>query len=642
MFKNLDKVSIIGIITCLVAMVLLFMRMSDRSAQLRMQQEQQRALMETDAKAVAGASSVVPASSVAPVASPKAPVANASAPASAPVVSSAADASLPVGASAWKKSSGKVVELVRENEAIYRIDPLVGVVAVEMMNYERQPVGKEDPGKVVLGHYDYPFLTLTSWEGPLNWQPVADGGVVVDEAGKRVSVTRLTADGKVRVRETWSLAADARYEVTYGVTFENVSSEAVDISGLALEIGALSPMMAGPGELGYGGVSYMLPPVTENHSILIAEGDLRDAERARAVIADPNSTSLQREDARGDLQIVKDVAWACVNTRYFMQGVRSSDPKFTFASLEAFSCENMPEVEASEKNKRFRGRLELPKMILAAGATESLEFTGIVGPMNLNMLREKQIGLEGILGIDRFFWGSPGWMGSLSRFFVNALVWLSKLFPGDWALGFALILLTVIVKCVLWPLSYRSSKSMKKMQELQPQLKELREKYKSDPQEMYRRQQELFKENKVSQFGGCLPMLVQIPIFFALFNTFRGSIELRQASFLWASDLSLPDTIADLGFIGLNPMALIMVATMLWQQAITPSGDPQQKRMMMMMSVAFTYFLYTQPSGLTLYMTVNQLLSMLQFYLLKKMDAKSSNDAGGASGGKAVAKAGVK
>lgn len=163
---------------------------------------------------------------------------------------------------------------------------------------------------------------------------------------------------------------------------------------------------------------------------------------------------------------------------------------------------------------------------------------------------------------------------------------------------------------------------MMRMQELQPQIKELREKYKNDPQELYRRQRELFKANNVSQMGGCLPLLIQIPIFFALFNTFRGSIELRQACFLWASDLSLPDTVFRIASIPVNPFSLIMAGTMIWQQLMTPSGEPSQKKMMLFMSIIFTYFLYSQPSGLTLYMTVNQLVSMLQSYIGKRLNKK--------------------
>lgn len=621
--KNLDKTSIIGIITCIGIMILLFMRMQQRNYE-----NQQRLQQEAEALAQAAPSAPLVVSADQP-ASPATPAPAADVDAAKPAPQAAeqapADPDLPVASAARAKSARQTVTLTRNGEAVFTIDPAVGVVATEMLAYRRQPVKGVPDGNVVLGHYDYPFLALGNAAGRPAWRPLQDSDVTVSDTA--VAATRLSADGRVAMTQTWTLPEQGSYELLYTVSFRNLSDHDITLEPMMLDVGALSPMMAGPGELGYGGVAFMQPPASDNHCDTITGGQLDDNAKALAVIADPNATPRQREEARESLKGARDIVWASVHTRYFMQGVRSNDARQLFPSLEASSCPSMPEVEENDRNRRFRARVELPQLTLRAHSDQTLEFTGFAGPMDLNMLAAKGIGLEGMLGVDRFFFGSAAWMGSLSKAFLNAMLWMSRFIPGPWALGFALILLTVIVKLVLWPLSIKSSRSMKRMQEIQPQLKALREKYKSDPQEMYRRQQQLFKENNVSQLGGCLPMLIQIPIFFALFNTFRGTIELRQASFLWASDLSLPDSIFTIpipafGELGFNPMALIMVATMLWQQAITPSGDPSQKRMMMFMSIAFTYFLYTQPSGLTLYMTVNQLLSMLQFWVIRRLDAK--------------------
>ena len=189
-----------------------------------------------------------------------------------------------------------------------------------------------------------------------------------------------------------------------------------------------------------------------------------------------------------------------------------------------------------------------------------------------------------------------------------------------WAYGIGIILVTLVVKLIFMPLAWKSSRSMKAMSALQPQLKAIREKYKDDPQHMYYEQQKLFKENNVSQFGGCLPMLVQIPVFFAMYNTFRAAFEIRNAAFLWVADLSMPDRIFNLP---IHPLALLTGVTMYLQQRLTPMPDPQQAKMMNIMSLVFIVFFYNMPAGLTLYMTVNQLFSIVQMYFFRKWESSA-------------------
>jgi YidC/Oxa1 family membrane protein insertase len=225
--------------------------------------------------------------------------------------------------------------------------------------------------------------------------------------------------------------------------------------------------------------------------------------------------------------------------------------------------------------------------------------------------------------MDRFFFWNVAWMGWLSRLLLTCMVWISKLFPASVGYGMGIVGITLVVKTLFWPLNHRSTVSMRKMSALNPELKKLRERYKDDPQKMYRKQQELFKANKVSQLGGCLPMLCQIPVFFALFNTFRNAIELRQAGFLWAVDLSMPDDLFfSLAGLPIRPFALMMGATMYLQQKLTPSPDPNQAKMMNMMSVVFIFMFYGMPSALTLYMSVNQLLSIAQMLFIRRLEAR--------------------
>ena len=180
--------------------------------------------------------------------------------------------------------------------------------------------------------------------------------------------------------------------------------------------------------------------------------------------------------------------------------------------------------------------------------------------------------------------------------------------------GLAIILLTILVKLILWPLIHKGNKSMRRMQRLQPQLKELKEKYKDNQQEFSRQMMELYKKENVSPFGGCFPMLLQLPIFIALYSTLDSSVELRHVSFLWAQDLTRPDLVGPtIMGIGLHPFIIISTALMVVQQKMSPpAGDPAQQKMMMLMPVIMLFFFYSFPSGLALYWTVNNVLSIIQ------------------------------
>ncbi len=181
--------------------------------------------------------------------------------------------------------------------------------------------------------------------------------------------------------------------------------------------------------------------------------------------------------------------------------------------------------------------------------------------------------------------------------------------------GFSIILLTICIKLIFWPLTQKSYKSMQGMQNLQPEMKKMREKYGKDKQKLNQEMMAFYKENKVNPLGGCLPMLIQIPVFFALYRVLLGSIELMHAPFiLWITDLSAKDPYY------VTP--LIMGVTMFLQQKMTPTNmDPTQAKIMLMMPVVFTFMFLNFPSGLVLYWLTNNLLTILQQYLIKRQNA---------------------
>jgi YidC/Oxa1 family membrane protein insertase len=204
--------------------------------------------------------------------------------------------------------------------------------------------------------------------------------------------------------------------------------------------------------------------------------------------------------------------------------------------------------------------------------------------------------------------------------------WLYGLIPNY---GVAIIILTIMIKVVLWPLGNKSYKSMNEMKKLQPLMTELREKYKNDKKKMNQELMSLYRTYKINPMGGCLPMLVQIPVFIALYRMLYEAIELRHAPFIgWINDLSAPDRLFRFGFevplmeppYGIPVLTLIMGATMLLQQKMTPPmGDPTQAKIMMFMPLIFTVIFINFSSGLVLYWLVNNVLSIAQqYYIIKK------------------------
>ena len=215
-----------------------------------------------------------------------------------------------------------------------------------------------------------------------------------------------------------------------------------------------------------------------------------------------------------------------------------------------------------------------------------------------------------------------GWFHFIARPLVSLLN-LSHSLTGNY--GIDIILLTFLVKLAFFPLTTRSFKSMAQMRELQPQMERLREQYKDDREKLNKETMELYRRYKINPLGGCLPMLVQMPVFIGLYQALSKAIELRQAPFFaWIQDLSQPDRLGslDLRFIeppGIPVLTLVMGGTMLIQQAMTPTtGDPAQQKMMMFMPLIFTVMFVNFPSGLVLYWLVNNVLSIAQQYAYNK------------------------
>jgi YidC/Oxa1 family membrane protein insertase len=216
------------------------------------------------------------------------------------------------------------------------------------------------------------------------------------------------------------------------------------------------------------------------------------------------------------------------------------------------------------------------------------------------------------------FWGVGTFFAKLLLAGMN---WLHDIFKVGY--GWTIVLITILLRAAFWPLTAASTRSMKRMQALAPEVNALKAKYKDDPQKFTQKQMELWKKNKVSPVSGCLPMLIQMPVFFGFLAMIRCAIELRGAHFLWVADLTKPDTIFLIPGLNfpVNLLPLLMVGVMVWQahlQPVSPGMDPSQQKMMRYMPLIFLVFLYNYSSGMALYMTVSTGLGILQMNLMKK------------------------
>ena len=289
-----------------------------------------------------------------------------------------------------------------------------------------------------------------------------------------------------------------------------------------------------------------------------------------------------------------DIAWAGFGHTYF------------FIAL-------MPENGAGHKvSVRQNGPALIASM---SGAASSDRYKLYVGPKELDIL--KSSGKD----IDRSI--DHGYFGFISVPLLYVLHFFHR-FTGSY--GLDIIILTVLIKLIMWPLTQKSFTSMKAMQKLGPQMEKLKERYANDKEKLNKEIMDLYKRNGVNPLGGCLPMALQFPVFIGLYNALSTPIELRHARFLWIPDLSRPDWQA-LPFVfngwhlGIPILTIVMGATMFIQQWMTPSaGDPNQKKLMMLMPLMFTFMFVSFPAGLTVYWLVNNVLGIAQQYWINRKD----------------------
>jgi YidC/Oxa1 family membrane protein insertase len=284
----------------------------------------------------------------------------------------------------------------------------------------------------------------------------------------------------------------------------------------------------------------------------------------------------------------KDAVWSSLQSKYFMEAA-------------------VPLGAAAEKLRvalagdQLESTFTSPPLTLQPAEYRQLDYLLFFGPKDLELLKATGHQLDEAVHF--------GWFDLLAKPLLHTLLFFYGFLKNY---GLAIIVLTIIIKLLFWPLTHKSYASMKAMQKLQPEMQKLREKFKNDKDRLNKELMELYKKHSVNPLGGCLPMLVQIPVFFALYKVLLDSIALRQAPFmLWLTDLSAKDPYY------ITP--LLMGASMFVQQKMTPTtADPMQAKIFMFMPVVFTFLFLNFPSGLVIYWLVNNLLTIGQQYYINR------------------------
>ena len=295
--------------------------------------------------------------------------------------------------------------------------------------------------------------------------------------------------------------------------------------------------------------------------------------------------------------------WVAIDNRYFL------------AALIPDNSLNYSNVGMVKQNKRMPPVLMFGAKVKQDENVQNFSLKFYAGPKSYSYLKTLDMGFEKTVDF--------GFFGILGKLATSALFALYRLTNNY---GWAIIIMTIIIQILVLPLTLKSFKAMAGMKKIQPLMKDIQTKYKNDPKRLQAEMMNLYRTHKVNPFGGCLPMLLQLPIFWALFQTLRNAYELRYSPWiLWVKDLSASDSLFYMGSISFNMLPLIMGLIMFLQQKLTTAtSDPTQRKMMYIMPIIFTLMFWGFPSGLVLYWLTNSLVSIIvQFFVLKKDEQNS-------------------
>jgi YidC/Oxa1 family membrane protein insertase len=464
-----------------------------------------------------------------------------------------------------------------------------GLTQIELLQYKA-----EDDHPVILSNDRTPAIGAIS-RNPSNWQ---DTGYKLADDQANSSIT-LTKDfgNNIQVTKTYTVGKAAGlqdpFQLKLAIEFKNTGTSAQDVPGFFVNTGAAQPMHA------------------NDRSTYTAFDWDREGKYQQITVDWFNPSSflfLFQTSAGHDIYSATgdQISWAAVADQYFATILQSKDK----SAVQVWAKRDPISNDLNQRPAwSIQGALGFPGFSLQPGETKSKEFVVYAGPKEYNRLSKLGDDLDAVLNF-----GLP--FGPLSK---GLLIMMNTIHAFVRSYGLAILLMTVIIRSLLWPIQNVSMKSMRKMAKLSPLINELKVKYKDDQQRMNQEMMKLYKEYNINPLAGCLPMLIQIPIFFAFYAMLGSAVELRDSSFLWVRDLSQPDTVAHIFGFPLNIIPLVSAATQVWQLRITPkTGDASQQRILLIMPIVFLFICYNFAAALSLYYTASNLFTILQTYLTMK------------------------
>ncbi len=333
-------------------------------------------------------------------------------------------------------------------------------------------------------------------------------------------------------------------------------------------------------------------------------------------------------ESRPEILSPASITWAAVKNLFFTSILTPDQPA---SELVTRRVKLTPELASDVQNAfGLTGIAQFDLKPLPAHGESRLGGNIYVGPKEY-----KRLSNGDVFKADQDKVMQYGFWNFFSHLLYTLMTWMHQFVP-NW--GLAIILTTLTLKMVFLPLTLRASRSMKRMQKLQPEMQAIRTKYKDNPQKQQTAMMELYKQHKVNPVGGCIPMLLPMPFFFGFYGMLQGTAELRHAPFLWAHDLSMPDTVGHVLGFPINILPLLLGATMVIQMRLTPQPtvDNAQATMMKFMPLIFMIFCYTFSCALSLYSTVNGLFTIGQQLLINRMKDDGDPAGRGVIAGKPV------
>ena len=481
------------------------------------------------------------------------------------------------------------------------VDPEEGIKHI-LLHDEKD----EASSNVIIGDEQVPSLFLNG--AASDWEY---GQAVVESTDSEISISRPVIGKNLRVVQTIKLLENYQLGTTF--KFINTGSSPISLQKIGVNCGQMKPIALG--EVG------MMAGMDQAVDLYDKESERITSEFLTDIIEEVDEVELAQNLPKGQGKYFAEEAeqgyqWVSVKNRYFAWIVDlEAGFKTAYMQYKDYKIAD-PETGEPIAAHLVSAVGVLNDFTIQPNSVHEFELDCYAGPQKLDLLSSLSHDKKGVMQLNLFMFWKVGWVGLISELMLRALL---TLYSWVGSYGIAIILLTVIIKILFWRITNKSTESMKKMSALSPKIKEINEKYADNPQVKQQKIMELYREGGVNPLAGCLPLLLQMPVFIALFNALRGAIELRHSEFLWVTDLSLPDTVFSIFGLPIRPLAIAWAATMLIQQKIVPnSADETQRKVMMFMPVFMLFVCYGMPSGLTLYWTFSTIMSILQYYMSNK------------------------